>query len=347
MVFILFSVIPGREAPGSDLTERKLDSLIQLHKSLYQKFDLEGNSREALSNLKQYQQLSDSLESFRLVKEREIKKVQYKNDQKELQFALLKKQDELIGVRLTQSWTALWGSSAAILLATLVILLVVRQRQLKTSRKTLKVEQYLLLSQMNPHFILNTLANIQSFIVLNDLDKATRYLSGFAAMAANILESAGEENILLNKEIGIITCYLEIQKVRFGNKFTYSISVADDLDPEKALIPPMLSQPFIENAIDHGIRNRDGKGMIRVRFSRPGKSLLIEIEDDGVGRAVAKELNSRRDKGHHGMTMTITEERLKNMGSRLRGRGKLEITDLLDSDGTGRGTLVRIEVPIS
>jgi sensor histidine kinase YesM len=233
-----------------------------------------------------------------------------------------------------------------IILASLVALMVVRRKRLKASRQMLKVEQYLLLSQMNPHFVLNTLSNIQSFIILNDLDKATRYLSGFSALAANILESAGEETIPLKTEIGIITGYLEIQKVRFGNKVSYHIETSDELDPEKTMIPPMLSQPFIENAIDHGIRNMDGNGTIRVGFSGAGKRLVIEIEDDGVGRAVARELNSRRDKGHHGMTIPVTEERLNKMGSRFRGRGKLEITDLLNPDGTGRGTLVRIEVPV-
>ncbi len=115
------------------------------------------------------------------------------------------------------------------------------------------LKQRLLRSQMNPHFIFNSLSGIQNFIVTEKSTKASIYLSKFATLVRNILDSSVKEYVTLEKEIATIENYLELQKVRYAGKFEFSIKTDDAIDPESTMIPPMLAQPFIENAIEHGI----------------------------------------------------------------------------------------------
>jgi LytS/YehU family sensor histidine kinase len=199
---------------------------------------------------------------------------------------------------------------------------------------------------MNPHFLFNSLASIQNFIVTEDPDKASIYLSRFSNLMRNILDSSTEEFIPLEKEIDTITYYLELQKVRYAGKFDFNIDVDENIDEENMNIPPMLAQPFIENAIEHGIKHKTTNGNIHIRFMLEGNMIKFEVEDDGVGRSRALEIEREQKKDHRSMATLITRDRLAIMNRKLKTKISLEIIDLYNDAGNARGTKVVFEVPL-
>ena len=163
----------------------------------------------------------------------------------------------------------------------------------------------------------------------------------------NILDSSVEEFIPLEQEISTIENYLELQKIRFPEKFDYTLEVDKRLDPASVQIPPMLAQPFIENAIEHGIKHKNSKGKINVRFKLQNGMMELEVEDDGVGRQRAQEILREQDQGHKSMATTITLERIRILNKKLRRKILMEIIDLKNNRKEATGTKVRFEIPLN
>lgn len=222
----------------------------------------------------------------------------------------------------------------------------IRQNKINARNEKLQLEQKLLRTQMNPHFIFNSLSSVQNFIVKQDDTKASIYLSRFSELVRSILNNSMEEQITLEEEINTIENYLELQKVRFPQKFSYSIELDEKIESESIVIPPMLAQPFIENAIEHGIKHKGSKGNIVVRFKMNEQTLVYEVEDDGIGREKAQEILKKQNKNHKSLATSITQERIKVLNKKLKHKITLEIRDLKDNTGTGTGTKVIFEIPI-
>ena len=178
-----------------------------------------------------------------------------------------------------------------------------------------------------------------------DARTASRYLSRFASLVRSILDDSTQEFISIEKEISTIENYLELQKVRFADKFDYHIDIDTGIDIDTVMVPPMLAQPFIENSIEHGFKNKAGKGNLRVSFKMNGGCLVLEIEDDGIGREKAQEALMQHDKGHKSLATIITRERIAALNRRSKNKITLEIIDLTDDEGKARGTRVVIRIP--
>lgn len=221
-----------------------------------------------------------------------------------------------------------------------------RQKRFKAEQEKTKLQQKLLRSQMNPHFIFNSLASIQNSIINEEPMKASKYLARFSKLVRNILDSSVEEFISLEEEVNTIENYLALQKIRFPEKFYYIIEVDENIDQTSINIPPMLAQPFIENSIEHGIKHKKSKGNIKIRFVLNGKLIRFEVEDDGVGRGKAKEIQYKLDKDHRSMATDITHERLQVLNKKLRQKISLTITDLKDDKGNPAGTKVTFDIPL-
>jgi LytS/YehU family sensor histidine kinase len=200
---------------------------------------------------------------------------------------------------------------------------------------------------MNPHFINNSLASIQNFILNQQADNASIFLTRFSKLLRNVLDNSVQEYVLLEKEISTIENYLALQKIRFGNKFDYRVDVDEALDPESVMIPPMLAQPFIENSIEHGIKHKKTMGHINVRFKQVDNMIHFEVEDDGVGREKARGLEIYQQKDHRSMATSITRERLVNLNKKLRQKISLDIIDLFTESGEACGTKVIFGIPIA
>jgi LytS/YehU family sensor histidine kinase len=220
-----------------------------------------------------------------------------------------------------------------------------RQNKLKTDQQMMGLQQKLFRSQMNPHFIFNSLASIQNFMIKQDSKKASIYLSRFSELIRSILDSSAEEYIPFEKEKNTIENYLELQKVRFPDKFDYSIDVDKNIDPENMMIPPMLAQPFIENSIEHGFKHKKAKGNLRIRFVLKGNLIVFEIEDDGIGREKAQEIVYKLNKDHRSMATGITRERLTVLNKKLKQKISLIISDLKNENNEPAGTKVVFDIP--
>ncbi len=239
------------------------------------------------------------------------------------------------------------GLGGTALIALLVFVVWIQRKRFRSDQKALVLEQKLLRSQMNPHFIFNSLTSIQNFILTEKPDKASIYLSKFAGLVRNILDNSVEEYVILEKEINTLENYLELQKIRFAAKFDYRIHIADEIDIDSIKIPPMLAQPFIENAIEHGIKHRETPGHIDIRFTLKDHILIFEVEDDGIGRQKAREIAILKDPEHKSMATSLTRERLANLNRKLNEKIRLEIIDLKNALGEATGTRVTFGIPLS
>ncbi len=215
------------------------------------------------------------------------------------------------------------------------------QVKIKQQQREAEMSQTLLRAQMNPHFVFNAMSVIQSYIYENDTVNSSKFLVNFSRLMRLILENSPKEFIPIETEVEILQKYLETQKLRFGDRFVFRIEVAEDILTEHAAIPPMITQPFIENAIEHGQLHTIENGYIDIRFKRNGKLLEVTIEDNGIGRSGAEQ--NKKSKDHKSMAMEITRERIQNLNNKYGTEGYLDVQDL-DSDRK-TGTKVLISLP--
>jgi hypothetical protein len=352
--------IPEQVVP-KNIINKGLHYQIDAHKNLYEIYKILSDDKNALKHLEAFNQVTE--------KEREIERnmevmemnTRYETERNENQIKLLTKENELNAFKLEQTRYYLFALGGFILLAVLVAILLIRQNRMKAGQDKLLLEQRLLRAQMNPHFLFNTLSNIQSYMLENDMEKASHYLSRFAKLMRNILDNSSLESIPLKQEISTMENYLEIQKIRFPGKFDYVIEADPEIDPEITFIAPMLAQPFIENAIEHGLRYRQEKGNIRIhiRLDANGSNgdmpvdktglLFFKVTDDGIGREQSEKMEMGRLKDHRPMATSITRERLRILSNKanrkIRSKIHLEIKDLYNESGNPSGTVVRFGVP--
>jgi hypothetical protein len=219
------------------------------------------------------------------------------------------------------------------------------QIQTQMNNRMQEVEKKALLAQMNPHFIFNSMNSIQQFMALGDFEGAMKYLTKFARLLRFVLNFSSESHISLADELALITDYIELEKMRFPNSFTYSINVSEDIEIHAIEIPPFFIQPQIENAIRHGLPNKEGPRELKIEINRINGDLKIIVEDNGIGRDAAKKYTIRPSGKDKSMGLSLVEERLKYIqGS--SSEYKLKIIDLKDSNDTPLGTRVEILLPI-
>jgi ligand-binding sensor domain-containing protein len=218
------------------------------------------------------------------------------------------------------------------------------QERLEMEKNILELEQEAARLQMNPHFIFNSLNSIQGFISTNDAVQAKKYLSKFAKLMRLILENAREEFIPLQNEVNILDNYLELEKLSANHKFDFVIHVHESIDPESIEIPPMMIQPFVENAIVHGIRNKEGKGNITLHFSIKAELIICEITDNGIGRKRSAQIKDTSRPHHKSTGISITMQRLKQYGHHRKVEAGISFIDL-EENGIGVGTKVIMATP--
>lgn len=218
-----------------------------------------------------------------------------------------------------------------------------QEQQLELERKkALQSRMAMLSAQMNPHFIFNALNSIQFFLMENETSRAIHYLSEFSGLMRRTLENSTRPYIPINEEISFLRTYLRLEKERFHNSFDFEIIPNLD-DPEYTFIPPMLLQPYIENAIVHGFKQIVYPGKIKIHFQEFGGHIICTIRDNGIGRQAAAEL--RTVKSHRSVGMSNTQTRLELLNSTHGGSEfKVEIKDLWEDDRAA-GTEVEICFP--
>lgn len=254
-------------------------------------------------------------------------------------------------------WKTWWFWSLTIGAITLIIILAVRYRisqirlrereNLQRSIELASNELKALRAQMNPHFIFNSLNSIQHFIMSSDEASASKYLNKFAKLIRIILNNSEKPSVSIREELEALKLYLELECLRFDNKFSYEINVEAPIDIDNYELPAMLIQPYVENAILHGLNPKNEKGTLKVDIKEENNFIICRISDNGIGRKRAGEMKGKSMKVHNSLGTKITMDRLALLNKINNSNLSVNIKDLFAADNTAAGTEVEIFIPLS
>ena len=219
------------------------------------------------------------------------------------------------------------------------------REKIELQQQATKLEMQALRAQMNPHFIFNSLNSINRFILQNNKAQASEYLTKFSRLIRSILQNSESSLISLQSELEALQLYLELEAVRFNYHFHFDIRVGDDIDLSSLKVPPLIIQPYAENAIWHGLMHKEEKGNLQIELHEDGDMLCCKITDDGIGRKKAVELKSKSASKHKSMGMQITADRIAMLQKQKPSAPQIEITDLILPDGKSGGTEVLLKIP--
>ncbi|MBL7741746.1 MAG: histidine kinase [Chitinophagaceae bacterium] len=218
---------------------------------------------------------------------------------------------------------------------------------MSTQQKMTEVEMQALRAQMNPHFIFNCLNSINRYIVKSDQTTASLYLTKFAKLMRLILDNSNSKNVILSNELEALKLYIEMEALRFDKKFTYEINIEGNIGTDTIEVPPLIIQPYVENAIWHGLLHKEQNGHLHIRVSMAGEGMLqCIIEDNGIGRIKAKELKSKTATSRKSLGMQLTESRLGLLNKHAELNASVEIIDMQNSNEEAAGTKVVLKIPV-
>ena len=337
-----------------DLTQN-----IKARKSLSDLYAEEQNYTAALENYKQYVALFDKLykeKQDEITQSSEVLQDLYRNQEtinllekdrqlSENQIELLEKDRALKEESIARQSILIYALVAFIaLMLTSGLLLYRNMRQKRIANQLLALKS--LRSQMNPHFIFNALNSVNSFISKNDTRQANKYLTEFSRLMRTVMENSQEDFVPLAEEIEVLSLYLKLEHFRFQDKFAYELVVSPNISTEDYRIPPMLIQPYIENAIWHGLRYRQDVGFLSVSVGEDEHALLLGIIDNGIGRTKSRALKTSNQQQNRSTGMKNTENRVELLNNTFNSKISITISDLTKDEHTGTKVMVRIPKPM-
>ncbi len=323
--------------------EDNKEGVIVLLNSINKVYATTGNYPKAYETLMKYSLLKNEVFNTEKSEQIEELKIEFETEQKEAEIENLKDITDIQNKSLQQRQMIIFLLVGSLALLGLLGYFGISRYQMKTEQNSMELEQRLLRSQMNPHFIFNSLSVIQGYIFKGSATEAANYLSNFGKLMRNILENSREEYVMLDKELETLNHYLELQNLRHGGKINYTINISENLPSDSVSVPPMLAQPFIENSIKHGM-NENGEVSIIVKYQKSNDKMKLIIEDDGIGINKSQNINAKLDK-HKSLSTSITEGRLQLLSKRAKSKYKLSIVDISDEDINKSGTRVEVELP--
>ncbi|UII32145.1 histidine kinase [Fulvivirga ulvae] len=302
-----------------------------------------GNADSAYSYMLKFHMLNDSI--FREQNKERIASMerQYQTEKKEQQINSLRQEASINQLEIKQKNMWLIGSAITSVLLLVAGSTYIGQRKLRFKQQTLTLEQKLLRTQMNPHFLFNSLMCIQHFIYQNNPAEAGKYLSKYARLMRLILENSRLDFVPIHKEVEALQYYFELQRLRFKNKFEYNITVDPEIT-EDVMIPPMFAQPFIENSLEHGILQKSEKGIVNVKFEMSDNRIHFSVTDNGVGIKASGQHNTG---DHQSLATKITRERLNNLYKGKSTLASMKISELRDDNDFITGTQASFYIPYS
>jgi LytS/YehU family sensor histidine kinase len=313
-----------------------------------------GKYKEALKWHKEFVRLNDSLFSENSQKTINELNIKYETALKEKEIISLHEQQKIADLELNQKRSALRQQKLILLMTFVVVLLVAvafyfgfnryrlkqRNNRMLLERQKKELEQRMLLAQMNPHFIFNSLGSVQNFIGQNKPELAEHFLIKFARLMRSILENSRCQFIPLEEEVNALTLYTELEKQRFGNRFNFTIETLID-EPEFVMVPPMMVQPFVENAIIHGFKDESTSGVLQIRYFMDKGLIACMIVDNGVGRKSGGGVSS----DHVSLGSSVVAERIELFRQEFKVDASVSYTDLKDESGRPCGTRVLLHLP--
>ena len=332
---------------------KELEVLVQIEraeKKLYEIYASQNQAKLALDHYINYSIAKDSILNHENIKNTIRAELNFEYDKKEFLHKKEKEKNALIyQEKIKRNELKLFFIGLFIVLVFVFIFLLYKRKQahktISLKLELIEFEQKALHLQMNPHFVFNCLGSISSFILQNNTDEAVKYLAKFSKLMRLTLEFSKEPLIPIDKEIEGLENYLELEKLRFNNSFSYTISKSDEIEDDVAL-PSMLLQPFVENAIIHGVIPKKEQGIISIDFNLKEDYLNCTITDNGVGIYTSQNAKEKLVNLHKSMALNITKKRLEMMETNLSKKTFLEIKELKNEAKVTIGTLVKIQIPI-
>ncbi len=333
---------------GLDISERYqlLANLSQANTFLYDLWRELGDYKKALGFYRAAQSAKGKISNDRnrryvydVISRSEVEK-------RSNQIEMLAKENEIVKLRLRKNKNTLLVSALLLALFTIIFYILYRQYQLKSDKKLLTLEQSMLRSQMNPHFLFNSLNSIKLYIINNETKNAVHYLNKFSKLIRKILEASSLKEIPLAEELETVELYMNIENIRFSNEINFEIKVDEGIDTHLVKIPSLILQPFLENALWHGLSSKEGEKSVFVHVKKGEKGFVkIEITDNGVGREKAEQLKESKVLKRKSVGIEITKERLDNFSKDYQNSFDVEIFDLFDDQSKASGTRVVLHVP--
>ncbi len=262
-----------------------------------------------------------------------------------------------LSVTILPAWWQTWVFILFVFIVIIVLMILIfkyrlnlikNKERLKAIQQTklTNAELKALRSQMNPHFVFNAINSVQYFITNNDPASSQKYLSKFAKLIRYVVDNSKPSVIPLSKELDALNLYLDLESLRFENKFEYIVEVNKNIDIDNVKIPSMLIQPYVENAIWHGLMHKETKGKIKIEIDVKENVMLCVIEDNGIGRKRAREIIIEKgNEFHKSVGMSITQERLDVINQQNKSNLTVTIIDLKDELGVATGTRVELNLP--
>jgi tetratricopeptide (TPR) repeat protein len=350
-----------------DILDEKLQKQLLLAKQQQQQLTLAKKEKD-LQRLV-YLKTQADLQNEQLKRGEKEKQLTISEKEKQLKDAQLKtfsQGKKLDKFKLQQQW--IYSIGIFILVGLVAFYLIYRDRlreiKLKTElakekniqenkeaefqRSLADVSLTALRSQMNPHFIFNCLNSIKLYTTQNDTTAATEYLSKFSKLIRLVMENSRNDRISLRSELDALRLYIEMEVMRFKEKLAYTINVDNNVETDYIEIPPLLLQPYVENAIWHGLMHKEEGGRIDINVSMQKDESLLEINiiDDGIGRAKSAELRSKTATKHKSYGMKVTSERIALINQTYKTGANVTLHDLVHNDGQPAGTQVTIQIPV-
>ncbi|MDO6490062.1 tetratricopeptide repeat protein [Cellulophaga sp. 2_MG-2023] len=316
-------------------------------KRLSQLEQLKGNHAKALTYYKTAIELEKQISSTRNIRYANDVILRYENEKINNEIENLRKDNEIVKLKLKKNRATLLIIGISLVLLAVILFVFYKQNQLTSDKKMLTLEQTMLRSQMNPHFLFNSLNSIKLYIINNEKKNAVHYLNKFSKLVRKILEASSLKEISLEDELETVNLYMHIENIRFSNKIDFTIDVDRDVELNQIKIPSLILQPFLENALWHGLSSKQGLKKIDLHISKQDEEfVVISITDNGIGRAASEKIKEAKVLKRKSLGINITKERLKNFSKDYLNSFKVVFVDLVDEEGNAMGTEVTLTIPI-
>lgn len=322
-----------------------INDLKDIHGTLADLYNIKQDFKKAYYHKQQFAVYADAVMNEEKMKTAEELSIKFETQEMENKNKLLQQENALQKLTSEQKNTRkniflyILISLAVLLLASILFLYnYSKQKSVIHTNKTNELKQKLLLTQMNPHFIFNSVDNIQSLIYNKQDEQAINYLTKFSKLTRQILENSRENYISLAEELNMLDNYLTIQQLLYNNNFTYTITLDEAINPENLLVPPMLTQPFIENAIKHGLKNKTEHGKVAIFYTLKNSVLFFEVSDNGSGLS-----NNEDAKQQKSLSTQITRDRLAIIHTHKDIN--IQTQNIIGSDNSIQGVKTFFEIP--
>ncbi|MBJ7880885.1 tetratricopeptide repeat-containing sensor histidine kinase [Gelidibacter salicanalis] len=322
-------------------------STVDAHKRLSELYKKQNAYKTALYHYEEAVELEKTIFTERNMQYVSDIIIQYENEAKNDQILKLANENELVKSRMQRNQSIFWFAILTLAIIAVSMIVINRNRQLRHEKQILTLEQDMLRSQMNPHFIFNSLNSIKLYIINNEKENAVYYLNKFSKFIRKILIASTEKEISLEDELDTMQLYMNIENIRFSNEIHFTIDVASGINTSNIRVPSLILQPFLENALWHGLSSKKEDKQIKMKVYKDNAEFVtISITDNGIGRKASEQINHNRVLKRKSVGLAMTKARLTNFSKRFTTVYNMEIEDLYDNQNQPTGTRIVVNIPI-